>query len=187
MTGSASSPPTEADGRVHDVSTIGVAIAIPEPYATELQTHRASFGDPQAGAIPTHVTLVPPTRLETPLAAAAAHLVGVATRHAPFGLRLRGTATFRPVSPVVFVNVTEGISECELLAQDVRSGPLRQELAFPYHPHVTVAHHLSEDALDRAYEALADYDCVFAVSAFQLYVHGDDGVWRPDASFTLSG
>jgi 2'-5' RNA ligase len=117
----------------------------------------------------------------------SAHLREVASRHPVFSLRLRGTATFRPVSPVVFVNVTEGISECELLAQDVRSGPLAQDLAFPYHPHVTVAHHLSEEALDRAYEALADYDCAFDVRAFQLYVHGDDGVWRPDAAFTLAG
>lgn len=167
--------------------TIGVAIAIPEPYATELQTHRASFGDPRAGAIPTHVTLVPPTKLEASVDDVTGYLRAVAALHAPFRLRLRGTATFRPVSPVVFVNVTEGISECELLAQDVRGGPLHQDLAFPYHPHVTVAHHLSEEALDRAYEALADYDCAFEVIAFELYVHGDDGVWRPDARFILSG
>jgi 2'-5' RNA ligase len=169
------------------VSTIGVAIAIPEPYATELQTHRMSFGDAQAQGIPTHVTLVPPTQVDTSLDEVAAHLGEVAGKHSPFGLRLRGTATFRPVSPVVFVNVTEGISECELLAADVRQGPLEQELAYPYHPHVTVAHHLAEDALDRAYEALADYDCGFEVDAFHLFVHGDDGVWRPIADFTLAG
>ena len=169
------------------MSTIGVAVAIPEPYATELQTHRASFGDPRASAIPTHVTLVPPTKPAASMAEVTDHLYAVASRHPPFGLRLRGTATFRPVSPVVFVNVTEGISECELLAQSVRSGPLAQELTFPYHPHVTVAHHLSEEELDRAYEVLADYDCAFDVRAFQLYVHGDDGVWRPDAAFSLAG
>jgi 2'-5' RNA ligase len=169
------------------VSTIGVAIAIPEPYATELQTHRMSFGDAQAQAIPTHVTLVPPTVVDEPLDEVIAHLADVSRRHAPFGLRLRGTATFRPISPVVFVNVTEGISNCELLAADVRHGPLKQELAFPYHPHVTVAHHLAEDALDRAYEALADYDCGFAVGAFHLFVHGNDGVWRPITDFTLTG
>lgn len=167
------------------MSTIGVAIAIPEPYATELQTHRAAFGDELAASIPTHVTLVPPTQVPGMLDDVAAHLGAVAERHRPFRLRLRGTATFRPVSPVVFVSVTEGISECEILARDARSGPLAQELAFPYHPHVTVAHHLSEADLDRAYEVLADYDCAFVVQAFDLFVHGDDGVWRSIANFTL--
>ena len=46
------------------MATIGVAIAIPEPFGSELQRHRASFGDPQASAIPTHVTLVPPTDID---------------------------------------------------------------------------------------------------------------------------
>ena len=44
-------------------------------------------------------------------------------------MRLRGTGTFRPVSPVVFVNVAEGISRCELLADAVRRGPLEIDAA----------------------------------------------------------
>lgn len=172
-------------GRVSGVSTIGVAIAIPEPWAVELQQHRASFGDPQAGAIPTHITLVPPTEVGAALDDVEQHLAAVAVGRSPFRLRLRGTATFRPVSPVVFIAVSEGISACELLAGAARSGPLHQELAFPYHPHVTVAHHLDEDALDRAYDALADFDCSFDVVDFHLYVHGDDGVWRPSRTFVL--
>jgi 2'-5' RNA ligase len=167
------------------VPTIGVAIAVPEPYASELQTHRAMFGDPLAMAIPSHITLVPPTEVGADLAPVFDHLQVVAAKHSTFPLRLRGTATFRPVSPVVFIAVTEGISACEMLALDVRQGPLAQDLAFPYHPHVTVAHHLDEAALDEAYEALAEYTCAFDVDAFFLYLHGDDGVWRPEATFAL--
>lgn len=168
------------------MSTIGVAIAIPEPYAGELQRCRVRFGDPQARGIPTHITLIPPVPVERGLEVIEAHLAAVAARHSGFAIRLRGTATFRPVSPVVFVNVTEGISSCELLAEDARSGPLDHERSFPYHPHVTVAHHLDEAALDRAYETLADYDCNFAVDAFHLYIHGDDQVWRPVSTFALN-
>lgn len=167
------------------MSTIGVAIAIPEPYAAELQRQRALFGDPQATRIPTHITLAPPIDVDGFVDEVEKHLSAVAERHEPFGLRLHGTATFRPVSPVVFINVTEGISACELLAEDVRQGPLDQRLTFPYHPHVTVAHHLEEPELDRAYEALADYDCTFEVHCFHLYEHGDDGVWRPRSTFSL--
>jgi len=178
---------TDPTGRVVGVSTIGVAIAIPEPWAAELQQHRASFGDPQAGAIPTHITLVPPTEVDTDLDVVERHLSVVAAGTDPFLLRLRGTATFRPISPVVFITVSEGISACELLAGAARSGPLDQELAFPYHPHVTVAHHLDEAALDHAYDALADFDCSFDVVDFHLYLHGGDGVWRPFRTFPLGG
>ncbi len=114
------------------------------------------------------------------------HLELVASRHPRFRMKLRGTATFRPVSPVVFVAVAEGISACELLAADVRSDLLHQELRFPYHPHVTVAHDVEDDALDRAFHALADYECCFDVVEFHLYVHGEDQVWRSQRSFALA-
>jgi 2'-5' RNA ligase len=90
------------------------------------------------------------------------------------------------VSPVVFVNVTEGISSCELLSEDTRQGPLAQELAFPFHPHVTVAHDLDPDALDLAYRTLADYEASFEVDSFHLYVHGADGVWRAEGDYLLA-
>ena len=53
-------PPTLTGAAVIPGS-IGVAIAIPEPYGSQLQSMRASFGDSLAEAIPTHVTLLPPT------------------------------------------------------------------------------------------------------------------------------
>ena len=121
--------------------TIGVAIAIPEPWASQLQHYRASIGDTTAEKIPTHITLVPPTELDD-RAEVDAHLADVAAGHEGFVVHLRGTGTFRPVSPVVFVTLAEGISQCEQLAADVRRGPLAMELTFPFHPHVTIAHHL---------------------------------------------
>ena len=108
--------------------------------------------------IPTHITLVPPTEVgEADLPKVEAHLAERG-RPGPRGsaIHLRGTGTFRPVSPVVFVTVAEGISQCEQLAAAVRRGPLAVDLQFPYHPHVTIAHHLPDDVLDRAFEELAD-------------------------------
>ncbi len=169
------------------MTTIGVAVAVPEPWASELQRHRASFGDPLAEAIPTHVTLVPPTRVSDGLDAIEQHLQSVAAETPPFPLQLRGTATFRPVSPVVFIALATGISSCELLAEALRRGPLAQRLAYPYHPHVTVAHDLPDEALELAFETLADFSCSFDVTEFGLYVHGPDGVWRPRRGFTLTG
>ena len=45
------------------MTVIGVSIPIPAPFASELQRFRASYGDPLAGSIPTHVTLLPPTEI----------------------------------------------------------------------------------------------------------------------------
>ena len=44
--------------------TIGVAVAIPEPWASELQDYRTAVGDTTAAMIPTHITLVPPTEID---------------------------------------------------------------------------------------------------------------------------
>ena len=43
--------------------TIGVALAIPEPWASQLQDYRTDIGDTTASMIPTHITLVPPTEV----------------------------------------------------------------------------------------------------------------------------
>jgi 2'-5' RNA ligase len=163
---------------------IGVAIGIPEPYTSELQGWRERLGDSNATQIPPHVTLLPPTALRTDdLQAVEEHLLEVACRHEPFTMHLRGSGTFRPVSPVVFVPLVQGISECERIEAQVRSGPLQREVTFPYHPHVTVAHEVSEQQLDRAFEDLADYDARFRVWGFTMFEKGRDNVWRPQRDF----
>ena len=166
--------------------TIGVAIALAEPWATQLQDYRASLGDETAGLIPTHITLVPPVDLtEDQVTAAAAHLEQVASSADSFPIHLRGTGTFRPVSLVVFVSLAQGIAECEALARLVRQGPLAVPLEHPYHPHVTVAHHRPEDVMDRAFAELATFDCTFDVERFHLYRHDDGTGWRPVRDFAL--
>jgi len=174
--------------RSGDQLRIGVSITVPEPHGSVLQEARARFGDPNAAFIPPHVTLLGPTVVDRgQIAEVEEHLAAVAVRHAPFVVHLRGTATFRPVSPVVFVQVVEGIAGCERLEADVRSGPLEQELHFAYHPHVTVAHEVPDERLDEAFAGMADFEASFPVSRFDSYEHGDDGVWRPVRAFALTG
>lgn len=165
---------------------IGVSIAIPEPWGCELQRARLSYGDEQARGIPTHVTVLPPTEVDdAAMDGIHEHLLRSAASVAPFTLELRGTGTFRPVSPVVFIQVARGIPACEQLEATVRRGVLERDLSFTYHPHVTVAHGLPEDALEQAFVELADYHAQFTVGAFSLYVQGDDEVWRPIRRYPL--
>lgn len=167
---------------------IGVAIGIPEPFGGELQGWRERLGDPNATRIVPHVTLLPPTRVAPEsLPQIEEHLRVVATMVRQFRIRLRGSATFLPVSSVVFVPLVQGIAECEQLEKKVRSGPLSREIGYAYHPHVTVAHDLPDDALYRAWTALSAYDASFQVFGFTLFEQGPDLVWRPQRDFTFGG
>jgi 2'-5' RNA ligase len=168
--------------------TIGVAVGLPEPYASELRKWRESLGDPLALAIPPHVTLVPPTEVDSAdLPKIEGHLRNVGRGQWPFDMQLRGTGSFRPVSPVVFVLLATGISGCERLEQAVRTGPLDRPRRFNYHPHVTVAHDVPDEVLDRAFVELADYEAAFAVVHFGLFERGADGMWRTEREFPLTG
>ncbi|MCX2184452.1 2'-5' RNA ligase family protein [Streptomyces sp. SKN60] len=161
--------------------TLGVSIAVPEPHGSLLQERRAGFGDPAAHGIPTHVTLLPPTEVAAErLPEIEAHLASIAALSRPFAMRLEGTGTFRPLSPVVFVKLVEGATGCDLLQQRVRdeAGPVPRELQFPYHPHVTVAHGIAEEAMDRAFEELSGYAAEWTCRSFALYEQGADEVWR---------
>jgi 2'-5' RNA ligase len=171
-----------------DIVTIGVVVDIPDPFGEFLRRQRAEFGDPLAKAIPPHVTLLPPTDVAPGIGRAVNdHLAAVAAVTAPFTIRLSGTDSFRPVSPVVFVRLEQGAEGCDDLQRLVRTGPLTRQLQFPYHPHVTVAHHLEDAALDRAQKSLAEFEAEFEAGGLGLYEHGRDGVWRLRRRFTFSG
>lgn len=170
------------------VLTLGVAIPVPAPWAEQLVGWRSRVGDPAAARVPPHVTLLPPT--EVPAASMPdieAHLAATAAAFPPFEMHLSGTGTFRPVSDVVFVVVAAGIAQCERLESAVRSGPLARETRFPYHPHVTVAHDIPPDGLDRAYTGLAGFEARFPVPAFSVFEQETGGVWVPRKDFTLGG
>jgi 2'-5' RNA ligase len=166
--------------------TIGVAIPVPEPYGEELRSWRSHFGDPMAALIPTHVTLLGPTTVEGVAAEAIdSHLAEIARCSVGFTVQLLGTGTFRPVSQVVFVQVAEGISDCERMETQVRSGPLQRESRFPFHPHVTVAHDVPDERLDAALASLRTYNARFSVGAFSVYEHGADQMWRREADYVF--
>lgn len=156
---------------------VGVILSFPDRVAGELRTWRESFGDRMAESIPAHITLVTTTETND-WDATTEHVRSVAAATSPFRVSLRGTGTFRPVSPVVFVNVAEGFDECVRLHRRLQRGPLERVLPFPYHPHVTVAHDLPPEQLDAAQNALKSYRESFTVASMGLYEHDADGFWQ---------
>jgi 2'-5' RNA ligase len=169
-------------------AVLGIVVPVPEPWAQLLVDWRTKVGDPQASLVPPHVTLLPPTEVavaERP--AITAHLEAVARCHPPFDMHLSGTGTFTPVSDVVFVTVARGIGSCELIATDVRRGPLERSLSFPYHPHVTVAHDVPADMLEFAYSGLADLSAEFRVDRFTEFEQTPGGSWAIAREYPLTG
>lgn len=161
------------------MTTIGISLEIPEPYGSDLRARRASYGDAHAKYVPTHVTLLPPTEVEpAALGEIEEHLAAVAAEFEPFTMRLGGTGTFMPISPVVFVQIAQGITQCDTLEAKVRSGVLERPLQFPYHPHVTVAHDLEPSMLEYAMQDLADYHAEFDLDRLKLYEQCPAGSWQ---------
>ncbi|WP_349827407.1 2'-5' RNA ligase family protein [Brevibacterium litoralis] len=178
-------PVPDSNGMV----SIGVTLALPEPYASDLRQARLDLGDEAARTVPAHITIIPP--MEIPVHSwpvVREEIRRVANETSPFTVRLRGTGTFLPTSPVVFVAVARGIVECEQLSAALRTGVLGQPLAFPYHPHVTIAHGLERDVLERAFEDMGDFDAEFMVHGFGVYFHGthtEGGVSRTEEAWQL--
>jgi 2'-5' RNA ligase len=138
--------------------------------------------------IPSHITIVGPTAInQAELNEISVHLDNVCDQIAPFTVELDGTGTFRPVNPVVFLNITTGYDELLALQKAVCTGPLECPLRFAYHPHVTLAHGVPEPQLDLAMGEFAGLKARFPAEALWLYRHEADGVWRKYCKFELRG
>lgn len=165
--------------------TLGVTIELPVGIRAELDHARHRYGT-HADDWDSHVTILAPIEADdAAMDGVLAHLAAVAARTRPIPILLRGTGTFRPVSPVVFIVVADGISGCEQLEAAVRSGDLGVEARFPYHPHVTLAHDVDEDAMDRAFEEMAGYEASFLAESMTLH-ENIDGEWRIIREFAFT-
>ncbi|WP_372698081.1 2'-5' RNA ligase family protein [Arthrobacter sp. JSM 101049] len=156
--------------------SVGVVIPLPEPLRSQLREERASLGDPVAGSIPPHITLVTGA-VATDWVAVREHVRNVAARAGCFRLSLRGTASFRPVTNVVFLQVEDGFDECVSLHRALQAGPLSPTAEFDFHPHLTIAHDLPQRQLDLALERLEGYAAEFPVDRIGLFEHDADGLW----------
>lgn len=163
---------------------LGVVVAIPEPWVTQLTELRLGLGDLQGSRVPAHVTLLPPIPVPTARRTEVIrHLRSVSQRHQPFRITLRGTGSFRPASQVAFLCVDEGGDQCRMLADDIRTGPLDHPLRYPYHPHVTLAQDIDDPAMDLALEVAEGFEASWVVQGFRLDRVESSGMYSSMALF----
>lgn len=174
--------PTVRPGQVY----AGVVIELPEPVGQELQDWRASFGDPDSYAVPAHITLViapGPTSWDD----VEQRVAAVARQWCPFRVEINGTGTFRPVTPVVYLRIGEGEEQCRALHDALHEEHLVSASPFEFHPHVTIAHAVDEEDLDRAQEMLRTYRAGFLVDRVGLYQLDGHGAWQIREEFPFRG
>ncbi len=166
--------------------TLGVTLEVPLPIRDELDAARRRHGVLEPGWA-SHVTLLPPIEADDAVVSSIIdHLDAVARCTAPIRIHLRGTDTFRPVSPVAFLVLVDGAEHCASLESAVRSGDLGVESRFPYHPHVTLAHGVADDVLDQVQREFSDVEFEFTAVAMALR-ENVDGVWVLVREFPLTG
>ncbi|MDR1798408.1 MAG: 2'-5' RNA ligase family protein [Bifidobacteriaceae bacterium] len=165
---------------------VGVAIMVPQPLAAPLAAARRGFGDPEAEVIGPHITVVPPMAVRADaVGQVAAHVASVAAAGSPFTIELRGSGTFRPVSPVVFVRVEGGATQCENLERALKQGPLAAPARFAYRPHLTIASEVDNAVLDRAQKAYAAYEASFRATHLRLCSMRTGQRWRQVGEYAL--
>ena len=164
---------------------LGVITRLPEPLAIHVQAWRRALGDPEAGRIGPHLTLVPPqTVAERDLDRAVALVERAAAGAVPFLVELDGAATFLPESPVAYLVVREGGPALEAIEAALRESPLERR-THPFHPHVTVVQDLPDDRIEAAARELAGFRAAFPVRELALLREDRDKVWRPLATATV--
>ena len=165
---------------------LGVIARLPEPLGIHVQAWRRALGDPTAGRIAPHLTLVPPqTVAERDLDRAVALVERAATEAVPFLVELDGAATFLPDSPVAYLVVREGGPALQALEAALREHPLDRR-THPFHAHVTVTQDLPPDRIEAAAAELGGLRAAFPVPELALMREERDPtgerVWRPLAA-----
>jgi 2'-5' RNA ligase/8-oxo-dGTP pyrophosphatase MutT (NUDIX family) len=164
---------------------LGVVVPLPEPIGIHVQAWRRALGDPVAGRVAPHLTLVPPqTVAEDDLDRAVALVDRAAAGAVPFLVELDGAATFLPGSPVAYLVVREGGPALEALEAALRAAPLDRR-THPFRPHVTVTQDLPPERIEAAARELSRFRAAFPVREIALLRQERDKVWRPLATATV--
>lgn len=171
-------------------------LLVPEPYATEVDGLRRALGDGALGRIPAHLTLVPPVnvaleRLEDAREVLAEAAAAVPADDGGLELVLGPPATFWPVTPVVYLAVSDAeaapgsLGALHELRGRVFRDPLQRALTYGFVPHVTLVDELAEERIPPALTALAGFRLQVRFRELTLLQEVEGRRWTPVFSAPL--
>lgn len=165
---------------------LGLSIDIQGELAERISDIRAASGDVDAREVTPHITVHGPVALDGALLPhALGHAAHIISAHRPFTLEIGGVGTFLPTSPVTYLQVGRGRADCEGLARELNSGPLRFRSEFPYHPHVTLAQGVGYEKLEEAADAGAPLRATIEVTAVRIARYIVSAGWQTLAYLPL--
>ena len=150
--------------------TLCVVIPVPEPWGSEIDRARRAL-QPDRRPLRAHITLIPPTAAPVDrVPEVLAHVSAVARAGHGFQVELRGTGTFRPRSPVVFIDVVGGHGDVVALRGELAVGRFApKEGGWPFQPHVTLAARCADKTLDDAARRFEDFSALFDVRSVSTF------------------
>lgn len=173
---------------------LGVALLVPEPWATEIDGLRRALGAGGMDRVPPHLTLVPPVNVRVDAVAdglavlrAAAHQIGC-----PLELHLGPVASFAPATPTLHLAVAgspAALAALHRLRDAVFVTPFARPLTFAFTPHVTLDDDVDPARIGSAIELLRHWAAdvrIDRVHLLQEQRHGDaHRRWVPVADVPL--
>ncbi len=139
---------------------LGVALLLDPPGSLEVDGLRRALGDTALGAVPAHVTLVPPVNVRAEDLGLALQVLrrAASDQSGPIAVELGPVTTFLPASPVVYLAVGgPDLDRLARLRQAVVAGPMLRPDHWPWVPHVTLADDAPADRIEAALAALFSY------------------------------
>ncbi len=139
---------------------LGVALLLDPPGSLEVDGLRRALGDTALGAVPAHVTLVPPVNVRAEDLGLALQVLrrAASDQSGPIAVELGPVTTFMPASPVVYLAVGgPDLDRLARLRQAVVAGPMLRPDHWPWVPHVTLTDDAPADRIEAALAALFSY------------------------------
>ena len=157
------------------------ALLVPEPFGREIEGLRRAMGE-SLERVPPHITIVPPVNVpEEQVDEVFSLHRRAAANIAPITVTLGPTATFHPVNPVVYLDVTgDDLTSIRELRTAVSVGVLDRKVDYEFVPHATIVESTTPDRIEAALVALADYRIEVTFEGVHL-LREQDRIWRPFA------
>ncbi len=139
---------------------LGVALLLDPPGSLEVDGLRRALGDTALGAVPAHVTLVPPVNVRAEDLGLALQVLrrAASDQSGPIAVELGPVTTFMPASPVVYLAVGgPDLDRLSRLRQAVVAGPMLRPDHWPWVPHVTLTDDAPAHRIEAALAALFSF------------------------------
>jgi len=166
---------------------LGVALLLDPPGSLEVDGLRRALGDTALGAVPAHVTLVPPVNVRSEDLGLALQVLrrAASDQSGPIAVELGPVTTFMPASPVVYLAVGgPDLDRLARLRQAVVAGPMLRPDHWPWVPHVTLTDDAPADRIEAALAALFSYSAVTVFDRVVLLEEREHR-WQPLADACL--